>query len=71
MSDPKQKKQAITTAVYMPFATWLLLRNVAFRRQQNAGGGGKISVSKVIVDLIESRRKELQKESDDKHAIRS
>ena len=50
-----------TTAVHLPVATHKLLRAVAFVRAQNRGG--RPSVSKLITELAESRRKELEAEA--------
>lgn len=50
----------ITTAIHIPKTTWSLLRSVAFRRAQE--GGGRASVSKLIAELVECRREELEAE---------
>lgn len=51
----------ITTAIHIPRQTWTLLRAVAFRRAQN--DGGRASVSKLIAELVERHRKELERET--------
>ena len=51
----------ITTAIHIPRYTWTLLRAVAFRRAQN--DGGRASVSKLIAELVERHRKELERET--------
>jgi hypothetical protein len=51
----------ITTAIHIPRQTWTLLRAVAFRRAQN--DGGRASVSKLIAELVERHRKELEREA--------
>ena len=51
----------LTTAIHIPRATHLLLRAVAFRRAQE--GGGRPSVSALLVEIVEERREELVKEA--------
>jgi hypothetical protein len=51
----------LTTAIHIPRSTWKLLRAVAFRRAQERGG--RPSVSALLVELAEERRKELEKEA--------
>jgi hypothetical protein len=51
--------KSITTAIHIQERTWRLLRAVAFHRAQ---GGGRISVSKVIGELVERQRAELERE---------
>jgi len=53
--------ETITTAIHIPRPTWTLLRAVAFRRAQD--GGGRASVSKLIAELVERHRKELERET--------
>jgi len=53
--------ETITTAIHIPKPTWTLLRAVAFRRAQDQGG--RASVSKLIAELVERHRKELERES--------
>ncbi len=60
-ADPPKKPKK-TTAIHIPHETWTLLREVAFKRAQEKGT--KLSVSGVIVDLVESRRKHLEQEVD-------
>jgi hypothetical protein len=55
-----QEVAAITTAIHIPKETWELLRAVAFRRAQRTGG--RASVSKLIVELVERCRSDLHKE---------
>jgi hypothetical protein len=50
----------ITTAIHIPRITWSLLRAAAFRRAQDSGG--RASVSKLITELVERHRKELEQE---------
>jgi hypothetical protein len=50
-----------TTAIHVPKATWMLLRAVAFHRAQ--ASGGRASVSKLITELVERHRPELEKET--------
>lgn len=52
--------KSITTAVHLPRGTWELLRAVAFHRAQDSGG--RASVSKLVSELVEERRRELEKE---------
>jgi hypothetical protein len=49
-----------TTAVHFPKRTLQLLKLVAFHRAQTMGG--RISVSKLVSDIVESHRKELERE---------
>lgn len=49
-----------TTAVHLPKKTLQLLRLVAFHRSQVHGG--RMSVSRLVTDLVEDRREELEKE---------
>ncbi len=51
----------LTTAIHIPRSTHLLLRAVAFRRAQE--GGGRPSVSALLVELVEEHRKALEKEA--------
>jgi hypothetical protein len=53
--------ETITTAIHIPKPTWTLLRAVAFRRAQDQGG--RASVSKLIAELVERHRKELEHET--------
>jgi hypothetical protein len=50
----------ITTAIHIPKSAWNLLRAVAFHRAQTRGG--RASVSKLISELIEERRPQLEQE---------
>jgi hypothetical protein len=71
-SEPKGKKpgepephddaerRSITTAIHIPEQTWKLLRAVAFHRAQDRGG--RASVSKLITELVERYRTELDAE---------
>jgi hypothetical protein len=71
-SEPKKKTEepglehdtearSITTAIHIPENTWKLLRAVAFHRAQDQGG--RASVSKLIVELVERHREELEHET--------
>jgi hypothetical protein len=51
----------ITTAVHIPQTTHDLLRRVAFNRALE--GGGRASVSALIVEIVESQRKKLELEA--------
>lgn len=53
--------ESTTTAIHVPKATWTLLRAVAFHRAQ--ANGGRASVSKLITELVEQHRPELEKET--------
>ena len=50
----------ITTAIHISKSTWNLLRAVAFHRAQVRGG--RASVSKLLAELVERHRAELEKE---------
>lgn len=50
---------SLTTAIHLQRPTWQLLRDVAFHRAKN---GGRVSVSKLINDLVEANRGKLEKE---------
>jgi len=58
--DTADKSQSLTTAIHLPRRTWELLREVAFSRARKRGG--RSSVSKVLVELTESARPNLEKE---------
>jgi len=53
--------ETITTAIHIPKPTWTLLRAVAFHRAQEQGG--RASVSRLIAELVERHRKELERET--------
>lgn len=59
--EPEHGNESITTAIHIPKATWMLLRTVAFHRAQ--ASGGRASVSKVIAEIMERHRPELEKET--------
>ena len=59
-SDPEESAATITTAIHIPKSTWNLLRVVAFHRAQKQGG--RVSVSKLIAELVEGHRRELERE---------
>ena len=59
LADFKQVA-TITTAIHIPKETWILLRAVAFRRAQESGG--RASVSKLISQIVERCRLELERE---------
>jgi len=50
----------VTTAIHIPRDTWDLLRAVAFHRAQDSGG--RVSVSKLVAELVERHREELEDE---------
>lgn len=52
----------VTTAIHIPRETLALLRRAAVERANR--GGGRPSVSALIVDLVESQRARLQAEID-------
>ena len=52
--------ETITTAIHIPKHVWSLLRAVAFRRAQDRGG--RASVSKLLTELVEGNRAQLEKE---------
>jgi hypothetical protein len=52
--------RSITTAIHIPEQTWKLLRAVAFHRAQDRGG--RASVSRLITELVERHRAELDAE---------
>lgn len=49
-----------TTGINLPAEMWELLNRVAFERAKKYGG--RASVSKLFVELVERHRKELEKE---------
>jgi len=53
--------ETMTTAIHIPKDTWNLLRAVSFRRAQDQGG--RASVSKLITELVERHRTELEHET--------
>jgi hypothetical protein len=56
-----ESSETITTAIHIPRDTWSLLRAVAFRRAQDEGG--RASVSKLVAELVERHRRELEHET--------
>lgn len=58
--DSQHGPEWSTTAVHFPTRTLQLLKLVAFTRAQR--DGGRISVSKVLTEIIESHRSELERE---------
>jgi hypothetical protein len=52
--------ETITTAIHIRKDAWNLLRAVAFHRAQTQGG--RASVSKLIAELVEQHRAELEHE---------
>jgi hypothetical protein len=59
--DVNAEHRSITTAIHIPESTWKLLRAVAFHRAQDQGG--RASVSKLIAELVERHRAELERET--------
>jgi hypothetical protein len=55
-----ERAATITTAIHIPKHTWNLLRAVAFRRAQDQGG--RTSVSRLVAELVERHRVELERE---------
>jgi hypothetical protein len=60
-SGPEPGIESTTTAIHVPRSTWTLLRAVAFHRAQ--ANGGRASVSKLITELVERHRPELERET--------
>jgi len=58
-SEPQERPYK-TTGVHLPADLWELLNRVAFERARTKGG--RASVSALLVQMIERRRKELKKE---------
>ena len=58
--EVNSKTEWATTAVHLPKKTLSLLKRVAFRRSMVHGG--RMSVSRLVTDLVESRRMELEEE---------
>jgi hypothetical protein len=56
----EESTSTITTAIHIPKDTWTLLRAVAFRRAQDRGG--RVSVSKLVAELVERHRGEFEHE---------
>jgi hypothetical protein len=59
-AGPETSKHSMTTAIVLPKRTYELLRSVALKR---AAAGGRLSVSAVIVALVEDHRGELEREA--------
>ena len=55
------EEEMLTTAIYIPKRTHELIEAVAFKRRKERGG--RMSISGVIVDLVEENRKQLTKEA--------
>lgn len=53
-------KGALTTSMILPRSTYQLLRLVALKR---AAAGGRMSISAVLVDLVEKNRATLEREA--------
>lgn len=62
-TQPQGKGGSMTTAIVLPTQTHELLRAVAFKRATRQGG--RISVSALIVELIEKSRAALEGELED------
>ena len=60
-SEAGSKPEWATTAIHLPKATLQLLKIVAFHRSQVHGG--RMSVSRLLTDLVEAHRKELEQEA--------
>ena len=60
-SETGSKPEWATTAIHLPKATLRLLQIVAFHRSQVHGG--RMSVSRLLTDLVEAHRKELEQET--------
>lgn len=61
VKGPERSLETMTTAIHIRLETWKLLRAVAFRRAQDTGG--RASVSKLIEELVERHRGELESEA--------
>jgi hypothetical protein len=59
-AQPSGLAETITTAIHIPRGTWNLLRAVAFRRAQDQGL--RVSVSRLVAELVERHRAELEQE---------
>jgi len=57
---PIDERTHRTTGINLPAEMWELLNRVAFERAKKYGG--RASVSKLFVELVERHRKELEKE---------
>ena len=60
-SEAGSKPEWATTAIHLPKATLHLLRIVAFHRSQVHGG--RMSVSRLLTELVEAHREELEQEA--------
>jgi hypothetical protein len=58
---PAAEQNSVVAGISLPPDQWKLIRAVAFRRAKE--GGGRASASKVISDLIEANRKDLEREA--------
>lgn len=56
-----------TTAIHLPKRTLTLLRRVAFHRAETRGG--RMSVSRLLTDLVEAHRADLELEIEEQPAI--
>lgn len=57
---PTEERTHRTTGINLPAEMWELLNRVAFERAKKYGG--RPSVSKLLVELVERHRKELERE---------
>jgi hypothetical protein len=60
VKDESEAPKSITTAMHLPKETWELLRAAAFCRAQATGG--RVSVSKLVAELVEQNRGALERE---------
>jgi hypothetical protein len=57
---PIEERTHRTTGINLPAEMWEMLNRAAFERARKYGG--RASVSKLLVELVERHRKELEKE---------
>lgn len=60
---PVEERSHRTTGINLPSEMWEFLNRIAFQRAKKYGG--RPSVSKLLVELVERHRKELEKELND------
>jgi predicted CopG family antitoxin len=61
MAKGKPTPKPQTTTIHIPREYWFLLRRVTLRRALKRGG--RVTISDVVVELVERHRKELERES--------
>lgn len=60
-AEPEGDGEMMTTAIHLPRDLWNLLRRVSFARAEK--GGGRASVSAVLVQLVKESRDKLEREA--------